>query len=169
MIFSQRMSFLFSATMSETFKGDHGEGLVSGDKEGKSRGIKHWDVPVSLRVAAVACLFICHLSDWRNLLLPFSWLALQGNSSCSLVWGWITSRTTWWWKGASIWSCKASMAGSLTDVLCLLWLLITSCRLQLTLSFGFEYGSPRCRIREKSHNKNYVPLPCCGLFKLWAR
>lgn len=147
MTFSQCMSLLFSVTKSETFKGDHGEGLVSGDKERKSGEMKHWDAPVSLWVAAVACLFICHLLDWRNLLLPFSWRALQGNSTCSLVWAWIMSRTTCWWQGASIWSCKASK-------LCLLWLLISSCRLQLTLSFRFEYGSPRCRIWDKTHNKN---------------
>lgn len=43
---------------------------------------------------------------------------------------------------------------------CSLWLLISSFRLQLTLSFRFDHSSLRCRIWGKTNNENHMSLPC---------
>lgn len=55
--------------MSEIFKGDH-RGVMGDDREGKSGEVKRWDTLDSWRIAALACLSICCLSDWKNSLLP---------------------------------------------------------------------------------------------------
>lgn len=66
------MSILFSDVVSGTFEGVHGEGMVGDDRGGKSGEVKHLDTPVSLKIAAVACLSFCCLSDQRSSLLPVS-------------------------------------------------------------------------------------------------
>lgn len=147
MIFRQYMFFLFSVTTSEAFKRDLGE-VVGNNGEGTSGEVKHQATPISLKIAAVACLFDCCLfirlkkfiatcfmtciAAKVHLLPSMNLKLLQDHTSVKRSFHFFPAKQPWLEILEGYFACSGYS--------------ISSCRPQLTLSSMLEFSSPRCQV-----------------------